>query len=282
MKKMLLLLMVLFFLISSPVSASYITKNFTLIVWKDNSITIDQTIIPQDYAIHIKVPTLSDKASNILVLSENGTVLPYIYSEGYITLDVSTLRSVRIVYTIENFSHKKGAVWYLNVSLEVPATIVFPNDTVIVSVSDIPIKLEHNKVLIGPGNITIYYTYESIIAPKNRGFTKYILMGVSLLLVFVFFTIRKDRKERKKKHFEDTLNKIAKEYNLNDEEVNALRFLLSMGGKASQSELRKALDLPKTTTWRMVKRLEQMGLIKVYKVGRENWIELSEDMQKLI
>ncbi|ASJ03446.1 transcriptional regulator [Thermococcus profundus] len=64
---------------------------------------------------------------------------------------------------------------------------------------------------------------------------------------------------------------------LNDDERGALIYLMENGGKAPQSKVRDALGLPKTTAWRMFKRLEERGLVRVYKLGRENWVELVLD-----
>lgn len=64
---------------------------------------------------------------------------------------------------------------------------------------------------------------------------------------------------------------------LNDDERGALIYLAENGGKAPQSKVRDALGLPKTTAWRMFKRLEERGLVRVYKLGRENWVELVLD-----
>ncbi|NJE55703.1 helix-turn-helix domain-containing protein, partial [Thermococcus sp. 21S9] len=69
------------------------------------------------------------------------------------------------------------------------------------------------------------------------------------------------------------LKKIEK-FDLNDEERNALLYILEKGGRASQAEVRNALGLPKTTAWRMFKRLEKQGLVKIIRGRKENWVEL--------
>ena len=68
--------------------------------------------------------------------------------------------------------------------------------------------------------------------------------------------------------------KIEGMEDLNDDERGALLYLIENGGKAPQSKVRSALGIPKTTAWRMFKRLEERGLVRVYKLGRENWVEL--------
>lgn len=61
---------------------------------------------------------------------------------------------------------------------------------------------------------------------------------------------------------------------LTEGEINALLYVYDQGGRAKQADVRKALGIPKTTAWRMFKRLEENGFVKVYKRGKENWVEL--------
>ena len=55
------------------------------------------------------------------------------------------------------------------------------------------------------------------------------------------------------------------EVELSDTDKLVLAKLRELGGKALQSELIRATGLPKTTLWRAVRRLEKLGLVKVYK-----------------
>ncbi len=62
--------------------------------------------------------------------------------------------------------------------------------------------------------------------------------------------------------------------NLNEEEKEALLYVYDRGGLATQAEVRDALGLPKTTAWRMFKRLEDRGLVRIIKRRKENLVEL--------
>ncbi|MFB3043237.1 MAG: helix-turn-helix transcriptional regulator, partial [Nitrososphaerales archaeon] len=62
--------------------------------------------------------------------------------------------------------------------------------------------------------------------------------------------------------------------NLRPEEEEVLRFIREQGGMVLESELRKKFILPKTSMWRMAKRLERAGLVKINRVGLQNEIEL--------
>jgi len=44
-------------------------------------------------------------------------------------------------------------------------------------------------------------------------------------------------------------------------------FREDLQGKAFESEIRERFQLPRTTTWRLIKRLEKEGIIEVRKVG---------------
>lgn len=53
---------------------------------------------------------------------------------------------------------------------------------------------------------------------------------------------------------------------LNEEEKRFLSYLLSRGGSAYLFEIRRALNLPHTSAWRMAKRLNEVGLVTIAKV----------------
>ena len=60
---------------------------------------------------------------------------------------------------------------------------------------------------------------------------------------------------------------------LDDKEV--IRFIYESGGGVFASELRERFKLPKSSAWRMIRRLEREEIIETRKVGRETYIEIS-------
>jgi uncharacterized membrane protein len=60
---------------------------------------------------------------------------------------------------------------------------------------------------------------------------------------------------------------------LDDKEV--IRFIYESGGGVFASELRERFRLPKSSAWRMIRRLEREEIIETRKVGRETFIEIS-------
>jgi uncharacterized membrane protein len=61
---------------------------------------------------------------------------------------------------------------------------------------------------------------------------------------------------------------------LRPEDQQVLRFLVEKEGAAFESEIRTKFQLPKTTIWRLVKRLEREELVEIRKAGGQNLIKL--------
>ena len=62
---------------------------------------------------------------------------------------------------------------------------------------------------------------------------------------------------------------------LNPEEKNVIQFLADNEGKSFESQIREKFpDIPRTSLWRLVKRLERLEIVKVKKIGLENQVEL--------
>ncbi len=77
------------------------------------------------------------------------------------------------------------------------------------------------------------------------------------------------------------LNRIlAEKPYLRPEDKEALTFLAEKGGEAFESELRDKFQLPKTTMWRLVKRLEREDLVEIKKAGGQNLIRIRQEFTR--
>ena len=72
--------------------------------------------------------------------------------------------------------------------------------------------------------------------------------------------------------------KIVKERpELREEDREVVQFIAEKGGKVLEAEIREAFpDLPRTTLWRLVRRLEKMDIVSITKIGLQNQIELKK------
>lgn len=67
---------------------------------------------------------------------------------------------------------------------------------------------------------------------------------------------------------------IGEKPGLRPEDRDVLNFLAEKEGAAFESEVRTKFSLPKTTVWRLVKRLEREELVEIRKAGGQNLIKL--------
>jgi uncharacterized membrane protein len=64
---------------------------------------------------------------------------------------------------------------------------------------------------------------------------------------------------------------------LMQEEKDVVRFLAEKEGKAFEAEIRERFpDIPRTSLWRLVRRLEKLEIVRVKKIGLENRVELKK------
>ena len=106
-------------------------------------------------------------------------------------------------------------------------------------------------------------------APPTGTPIEYIAFPLVILIVaIVILLIRRGGRQSLEKIFE------SHPY-LRQEEKDVLIFLDENNGKAFESEIRKKFpDIPRTSLWRLVRRLEKEGIVKVRRVGLENLVEL--------
>jgi uncharacterized membrane protein len=110
----------------------------------------------------------------------------------------------------------------------------------------------------------------------------YGILGAILIpsiVIFGFLFVRSRRKiqvveVKKKKRRIDSERIFLAHKDLLPEEKQAIQFLAENNGEAFEAELYDYLKLPRTTNWRLVKRLERMGIIKRTKFRRQNLVRI--------
>ena len=75
-------------------------------------------------------------------------------------------------------------------------------------------------------------------------------------------------------------NILTEKPHLRQEDQQVLKFLAEKEGAVFESEIRTKFQIPKTTIWRLVKRLEREELIEIRKAGGQNLIKLRFEDKK--
>ncbi|RLF92206.1 hypothetical protein DRN82_00265 [Thermococci archaeon] len=261
-----------FFLILSiflvPISAQ---RLITLVVFPDGYVRVEYEITPSNYSTQIVVPILGEHYEDLIVEDENGDPLQFDVSNSSIIIYPTNAQLVMVSYYTSDLTSKRGIVWTLNVSLDSPFTVVLPKGSIIVDLSDVPLKIAENMINMPPGNQSISYTipHEEIHTSQGIYFLLATLL-IAAMVLGVHLLKSKGNRQLTREKFEKILNEL----DLTDEERRALLYIFDKGGRCSQAEVREAIGIPKTTAWRMFKRLERKGLVKILKGKKENWIEL--------
>src|SRR3712207_9364968 len=69
-------------------------------------------------------------------------------------------------------------------------------------------------------------------------------------------------------------NILTEKPHLRPEDQQVLKFLAEKEGAVFESEIRSKFQIPKTTIWRLVKRLEREELVEIRKAGGQNIIKI--------
>jgi len=237
----------------------------------------------------VGTPFIEDNTAYIVVLDENGVPVPFNLSKNKISADTLGVSLLNITYFTYELTEKKKALWRFEVSSPINFTVILPENTTIVGLSAVPIKIDtvDGKVVIvmPAGKHFIEYVPslpKSIVSPKHSQKTSQEQQKQ-----------QPSKKEQQNFPFETTIVALSaiviaavvtvlfflrgkKGVVLTEEEEAIVEALKRRGGEAYQFEIARELPYPKTTLWKYVKKLEEKGVIIIEKRGPQNYLILKK------
>ncbi|ADM28399.1 conserved hypothetical protein [Ignisphaera aggregans DSM 17230] len=87
-----------------------------------------------------------------------------------------------------------------------------------------------------------------------------VVIAIAIIMLYIFI---------RRRHVHGEESEV-----LGDIDTMIIKSLEKKGGSAFQSELQRAIPIPKTTLWRHIKKLERMGIVRIEKVGNQNRVVL--------
>ena len=270
------LLITLVFLI--PWVSAYSVSSLVLTVYSDGYVKVNYEIAPADYESQIQLPLLGQHDENFIVEDENGNPLNFQVENGSLLIYADGAKLVNVSYYTPDLTSKQGIVWTLHVCTNSSFTVVLPDNSIVVDLSDIPLEIAGNSITMPPGNQSISYTITGH-GPVNGESSKwpyFIVLGAVIAILGVAYALylRGRGVSTKNLPTREEFERRISNLELTEEEKRALMYIFDKGGRASQAEVREAIGIPKTTAWRMFKRLERKGLLKILRGRKENWVEL--------
>ena len=100
----------------------------------------------------------------------------------------------------------------------------------------------------------------------------FLIVAISVATAFIVLIVLFRRKRKI-----DITEILKKHPYLRQEEKDVLAFLVENDGKAFESEIRRRFpDIPRTSLWRLIRRLEREEIVQIRKVGPGNLVELKK------
>ncbi len=103
--------------------------------------------------------------------------------------------------------------------------------------------------------------------PIPVGYLVAVAVAVAVVLLVAFVLVKRRG---------PNVEKIFRAHpHLMKEEKDVIQFLAEKEGKAFEAEIRERFpDIPRTSLWRLIRRLEKLEIVRVKKIGLENQVEL--------
>lgn len=279
-----LLLTVVLFCGISCAEEAYIIQRAILTIYRDGVVHVSMELLVNESEPLIMIPLLStpERVSNILILDENGSLVDYDINNGNITIYSLGSAKITFEYDTDGLTYKALGLWTINFTTPFELKLIFPENATIIYLSDIPsaIRVSGNRfeMDLSPGYWEI--SYEIPIQPPapppkpptqpdqqqqqpttRFPSTEYIIAAITIACATILILAILHRRRR-----------IGA---LSDEEADVVRFIKERGGRVLEAELRERFPhIPRTSMWRLIKRLEKQGLVRVRKVGLQNLVEL--------
>jgi uncharacterized membrane protein len=148
-------------------------------------------------------------------------------------------------------------------------------------------RIKYDAGDYGEAVIIADQSLQSAVSAEKEGNNSIFYAGIivaSLATVGMYFYSRKKPAQivlPTKVEVEFDLERLFKEHTelrLDDREV--LKFLSENEGEAFSYDIRERFDLPRTSAWRMIKRLQRYDIVSERKVGGQSFIRIKEKYRR--
>ncbi len=280
----------------SPAGSAVISESLTLTVYFDGFVQITHELeVNQSYPT-VNVTMLSEEYQDVLVLDEEDLPLDFAITGPEAVIYSLGASSIKVSYVTQELTSKVGQYWTLTTETPVNATVILPESATVISLNEVPEQIESSNeqvtLVMPPGLIEITYVAEhsALPAQTTAGDMPWQLMAIasiSLLVVPVLaiaiLVSKRKKPEAKGETIEtavDVEKLLSKEKDLRPDEVRVIHFLAEKNGTAFEAELYDNLGLPRTSTWRLLKRLERMEIVDIRNSRRQNIVSIRKKYLK--
>jgi len=296
-------LILIFSIAPKPIAAqTQVSNSLTLTVYLDGFVQVDQIVEFNQPVLSFNVTLLSNTFQNLLIVDENNLPL-----ENTINGDIASIYNVGstkivISYLTQDLTTKTGPYWTITTDYPESIVLVLPRNASIISINAVPDLIESFdgglKLTMPTGLTEVIYTTEHAFDEQNKTtsstssldqwlLTAAVVLVLIIPLALTGILLHKRKKTPKPKTKEDEkqeevdLEKLfSKHRELRQDETQVIKYLASKHGKAFEAELFELLNLPRTTTWRLIRRLEGLEIVYIKKSRRQNIVLIRDKYLK--
>lgn len=256
-------------------------ESMTIKVYRDGLAHITQALIVDTLIPEIDLLLLSSSIENMIVLDEKQ--LPIDYQQTVENLTVFTLGASRVIveYDTIALTNKEASVWTLLLKSPYNLTVFLPKNSTIVYLNQVPTAIDTTgdelSLSLYPGQWELSYVVPLQQEDQNNiGWTfpiEYVIIAAvaaAIVVLALFFVIGRKRTVNLRKI-------LASHPDLMKDDKAVIEFLAEKEGKAFEAEIRQRFpEMPRTSLWRLIRRLESLEIVEIKRIGLENQVQLKK------
>lgn len=255
-------------------------ESITIKVYKDGLVHVEQVLTVDELLPKIELPLLSSSVENLLILDQNQLAIDYQLDAENLTVFTLGVASVTIEYDTVTLTNKEAEVWTLILNNPYDLTVSLPRNSTVVYLSQMPTAInttgEELSLILSQGPWEISYVVpvqqeeDGLWSSIPIEYLIAVVAGISLIFIIALLLVLRKRRVNIKKI-------LSRHPGLKKEDVAVIEFLAEKDGKAFEAEIRLRFpDMPRTSLWRLVRRLERLEIVEIKRIGLENQVLLKK------
>jgi uncharacterized membrane protein len=277
------IMLISFATVSAAGESLFEVESMSLIVYRDGLVHVTQTLIVNELSPEVTLPLLSSSIDNAIILDENQMAVDYEIIGGNLTVFTLGAERVLVEYDTISLTKKEAEVWSLIADNPYNLTVFLPQNSTVIYLSEMPTAIDTSgtgiTLSLYPGNWEISYVVPLLPQDELNGdegpsasFPIEYLIAAIVAVAAVVLSALIVVKRRRGPNVEKILKTNPQ---LKKEDKEVILFLAEKDGKAFETEIRERFpDMPRTSLWRLVRRLERLEIVEVKRIGLENQVQL--------
>ncbi len=291
------------------------TRSLDLLIYPDGSAHVTATFDADPLEPASEIDLFGPNVDNFVAVGENGFLLSSEISGKKATIETFGSASFTVEYDIHDLISKEGRIWTFMIDAPSQYSLLMPQNSVIVGMSNLPISMEvvdeQTQLILPNGTSEVNYvlsTTGAVVNPPpedeiipneldgNGNLLFFIISPIVAVGIVASLLLHKRRSSRinNNNSAELTKTELASEKNttidagsilekrpeMREDDKEIVKFISEKGGQVLESDLRKKFLQPRTTMWRAVKRLERQGIVETEKKDLQNLVKLKKEVDE--